>query len=327
MGEFDLSLGTLYVGILFNTFLFGLVVFQFLLYKRRKFNDPLPLKAMVLFLFLLDSVHSIACIWMGYYYCVTGYGNPATLGEAIWPYTLTPIATGWASMVTQIFLGWRVYRFTENRYLYGLIIGLAIPSCALGMTCGIKAWIIKESAKLSVLSNLVTAWLVLQVTVDALVTIALGIVLTRSKTGFRKTDTVVNKLIRGAIQTGLFAGIFSIGDLITFSRWPNTNFYGMFAIPIGRIYTNTLLDTLISRNDLRAQLHGTVDLDSARQAPSLLQWARGGGGGPTGASTTQATSTGIALSEISVQKDVVVFGDRESMPEAPDSKHHISSIG
>ncbi|EKM53533.1 uncharacterized protein PHACADRAFT_211221 [Phanerochaete carnosa HHB-10118-sp] len=322
MGELDLTLGTLLVGIMFNTFLFGLVMFQFIAYYRGKFNDPLPVKLMVLFLFLLDSVHSIACIWMAYYYCVTGYGQPETLGVAIWPYTLTPIATGWASMVTQIFLGWRVYRFTENMYLYGLIIALAIPSCALGMTCGIKAWIIKEAAKLSVLTNLVTAWLVLQVGVDALVTITLGIILARSKTGFQKTDTVVNRLIRGAIQTGLFAGIFSIGDLITFTRWPNTNFYGMFAIPIGRVYTNTLLDTLVSRNELRAQLHGTVDMDSARQAPSLLKWGRRNA--PSSSiSTTQAASTNIQLSEISVQKEVVVFGD-ESLSEAADAKPRIS---
>ena len=66
----------------------------------------------------------------------------------------------------------------------------------------------------------------------------LGVILARSRTGFRKTDTVINRLIRGAIQTGLFAGIFSLGDLVTFIRWPNTNMYGMFAIPIGRIYTN-----------------------------------------------------------------------------------------
>ncbi|KIP04978.1 hypothetical protein PHLGIDRAFT_170506 [Phlebiopsis gigantea 11061_1 CR5-6] len=262
MGEWDLSLGTLFVGIIFNTFLFGLVCYQFLTYHRRKFNDPLPLRLMVFFLFALDTVHSIAVIWMGYQYCVTGYGKPETLEVALWPYTLTPIATGWASMVTQIFLGWRIYRFTENKYLYGFIIALAIPSCALGMTCGIKAWIIKVSAKLAVLTNLVTAWLVMQVFVDIFVTCTLGYILARSKTGFSRTDNVLNRLIRGAIQTGLFAGIFSIGDLITFTRWPQTNFYGMFAIPIGRIYTNTLLDTLVSRTDIRAQLHGTVDFGS-----------------------------------------------------------------
>lgn len=45
-------------------------------------------------------------------------------------------------------------------------------------------------------------------------------------------------IIRGAIQTDLFAGIFSIGDLIASIAVPSTNLYGMFAIPIGRICMN-----------------------------------------------------------------------------------------
>lgn len=68
--------------------------------------------------------------------------------------------------------------------------------------------------------------------------VVLAITLYRSKTGFRRTDTVLNHLIMGAIQTGLFATIFSLGDLISFLRDPLTNLYGMFAFPIGRIYTN-----------------------------------------------------------------------------------------
>ena len=68
--------------------------------------------------------------------------------------------------------------------------------------------------------------------------VTLTIVFSRSRTGFRKTDTVLNRLIRGAIQAGLFAGIFSMADLITFVVLPNTNLYGMLAIPIGRIHTN-----------------------------------------------------------------------------------------
>ena len=68
--------------------------------------------------------------------------------------------------------------------------------------------------------------------------VTLVIVFSRLRTGFHKTDTVLNRLIRGAIQTGLFAGIFSIGDLITFVILPNTDLYAMFVVPIGRIYTN-----------------------------------------------------------------------------------------
>jgi len=66
----------------------------------------------------------------------------------------------------------------------------------------------------------------------------LSFVLARSRTGFRRTDTIINRLIRGAIQTGLFASIFALADLFSFVLHRNTNLYAMFAYPIGRIYTN-----------------------------------------------------------------------------------------
>ncbi|KAI0090562.1 hypothetical protein BDY19DRAFT_717758 [Irpex rosettiformis] len=317
MGAYDLILGPLLVGILFNTYLYGLVTYQFALYYKTKFNDPPAIKYMVLFLFALDTVHSVAVMWMLWEYCVAGYGEPATLAVALWPYTFTPIATGLASMVTQLFLGWRIYRFSKSKVIFGIVITLSVPSCILGMICGSKAWIIKYSDKLSSLTSIVTAWLVMQVAVDVFVTGVLGFLLARSKTGFRKTDSVINQLIRGAIQTGLFAGIFSLGDLITFIKMPETNFYGMFAIPIGRIYTNTLLDTLLSRRGLRQQLNGTfVDVNVPGIAPtSVLQFAGAG-------SSTSRTSTNIPLDQIEVQKEVVVFTEGSSQ----DSKHSAIAV-
>lgn len=65
--------------------------------------------------------------------------------------------------------------------------------------------------------------------------------LSRSRTGFRKTDTLINRLIRGAIQTGLFASIFALADLFSFTLAGTTTLYAMFAYPIGRIYTNVSL--------------------------------------------------------------------------------------
>jgi len=253
---------------------------------------------MVLTLFLIDTVHSISAIYMAWVYCVTNYNNPTAITSALWPYTFTPIATALAALLTQIFLGYRIYRLSSSRILFGIIIVLAIPSFALGMTCGIKAWIIKLLVKLPVLDNLVTAWLAMQVSIDLFITGTLTIILTRSRTGFHKTDTVLNRLIRGAIQTGLFAGIFSLGDLITFLRYPETNLYGMFAIPIGRIYTNTLLDTLLARHDLRLQMAGTRDMDSDTNNGASWQ--------------SSQRSKNIQLKEVEVRKDVQVFNDAAS---------------
>jgi hypothetical protein len=106
------------------------------------------------------------------------------------------------------------------------------------------------------ITSLVIAWLSMQVVVDTFITstlvhsnlqrectdsqspATLVIVFSRSRTGFRKTDTILNRLIRGAIQTGLLSVIFSAGDLITFVVFPNTTIYVMLAIPVGRIYSN-----------------------------------------------------------------------------------------
>ena len=82
------------------------------------------------------------------------------------------------------------------------------------------------------------------------ITVVLTTIFARSKTGIRRTDSVLNRLIRGTIQTGLFASIFSLGDLLTFLTLPDTNLYGMFAIPIGRIYTNVSTCTVFSFNNL-----------------------------------------------------------------------------
>jgi len=105
----------------------------------------------------------------------------------------------------------------------------------------------------------VTSWLAVQVVADIFIAGTLITIFCRSRTGFRKTDTLLQRLIRGAIQTSVFAGIFPIGDLVSFAIVPHLNFHGMFSIPIGRIYTNTLMDTLLTREVLRSERSGTYD--------------------------------------------------------------------
>ncbi|KAI5990225.1 hypothetical protein EDD15DRAFT_2281957 [Pisolithus albus] len=228
----------LYDETLVNTYLYGLVSYQFALYYQANFNDRWPVKCMVLFLFFLDTVHSAAYVFLSPFFRVTNYANPAALEYAAWPYPFTPIGTALAAFVTHMFLGDRIYRLTHNKVLFGIIIAMALPTFALGIACGVKAWIILVIADMPRINNLATAWLTMQVVVDIFITSTLSIILARAKTGWSVTDTVLRRLIRGAVQTGLFASIFSLGDLISFLALPTTNFYGMFAIPIGRIYSN-----------------------------------------------------------------------------------------
>ncbi|KAG8215617.1 hypothetical protein J3R82DRAFT_7485 [Butyriboletus roseoflavus] len=204
----------------------------------------------------------------------------AALKVGEWPYQFTALGTALTALVTQTYLAHRqvyiyactiinsiyvclrIWRFTHCKILYGLVILLAIPSFVLGIVCSIESWINAVLPEIPIITPIVIAWLATQVFVDAFISVTLIIIFSRSRTGFRRMDTVLNRLIRGVIQTGLFTVIFSIGNLITFVVLPTTSVFAIFGIPLGRIYTNTLMDNLLTRESLKEELsrpHGVSE--------------------------------------------------------------------
>jgi len=197
---------------------------------------------------------------------VTNFGNPAVVLTVSWEIPFTAVATSCAAIITQFFLAHRVLRLTKSKIITGCICLLSVVGFIFGVIAGVKSGIIQDVTKFNVLAPLVTLWLGFQTAADLSITLVLTIVLWRSRTGIRKTDTILNRLIRGAVQTGLFASIFALGDLFGFLLHRNTNLYAMFAYPIGRIYTNTLLDTLNARASLQALSQTAVDFDTESNA-------------------------------------------------------------
>ncbi|KAF8226286.1 hypothetical protein L208DRAFT_1367155 [Tricholoma matsutake] len=261
MGVYDTVIGVMLIGLFFNTYLYGLVTYQFLVYKSTKFNDPMWIKTVVAVLFFVDTIHSAVAVYAGWEMCVTNYDNPASLAYVSWTIPFTACATSVASIFTQYFLGHRVYLLTKSKPLVGVIGMLSLLGFIFGLYAGIRSGIIHEIAHFAILKPFVICWLGFQTSADLLITCSLTFVLSRSRTGFHKTDTIINRLIRGAIQTGLFASMFALADLFSFVLHGNTNLYAMFAFPIGRIYTNTLLDTLNSRKEFK-NMSSTVDVES-----------------------------------------------------------------
>ncbi|KAF8237127.1 hypothetical protein L208DRAFT_1249021 [Tricholoma matsutake] len=246
--------GPLLVGIFFNTYLYGLVTFQYASYHATSLNDPAWIKLFVFSLFVLDTFHSASLIYMAWVFCVENFSKPAVLREIMWPYPFTVIVISMTAFLTHMFLAYRVFRLKKNTFVYGVMLLLSAASWVTGVICGTYCWRVK-SLMVTEIRSLVTAWLCLEVGADALVSGKfLSVVLSRSRTGFHKSDTVLNRLIRGSVQTGLFAGIFSIITLVCFLKSPRTQFFGMFGIPISRMYSNTLMDTLLVRHRLRGTL-------------------------------------------------------------------------
>ncbi|EPQ59857.1 hypothetical protein GLOTRDRAFT_126152 [Gloeophyllum trabeum ATCC 11539] len=312
MGAFDTTIGILLLGIFFNTYLYGLVSWQFLTYANTKFNDPWRVKAVVGSLFVLDTVHTIVGVYNAWRLCVANFGNPAVILTVGWEIPFTAIATSFAAIITQFFLADRVFRLTKSWVLTGTICTLSLVGFVSGVVAGIRSGIIQDVAGFGVLAPLVICWLGFQTAADLSITFVLSWALYRSRGGIQRTNRILNRLIRGAVQTGLFASIFALGDLFGFLLHRQTNLYAMFAYPIGRIYTNTLLDTLNGRTSLASMNGSGVEFDTESNGLRFRGTTR----------SALDTNANIRLQQVHVMRDVVTITDAEDTSKHSDDKMH-----
>jgi len=190
-------------------------------------------------------------------FVVPNFGRPEIFVHLPWPYSTTPIFICLASVPIQIFLAYRIKGLSHSWILFIALATLSLAQGACGFAGGVLATINPDPAHLESLVPVATSWISIAVLADVCITLSLFYFLRRSKTGFKKTDNIIERLIRTAIETSSIGAIFCIIDVIVFTTRINTNLHFFFALPQGRIYTNTLMMTLNSRANLREEMNST----------------------------------------------------------------------
>ncbi len=74
--------------------------------------------------------------------------------------------------------------------------------------------------------------------VNTLYEVFLARVLLTSRSGLKKSDSIVNHLVRNVVQIGLFATIWAIAGLATYFLLPRRTIYTIFNATSGSIYTH-----------------------------------------------------------------------------------------
>ncbi|KAJ7864375.1 hypothetical protein B0H13DRAFT_2353696 [Mycena leptocephala] len=84
------------------------------------------------------------------------------------------------------------------------------------------------------------------------------------------TDNLITSLITQFIETASFSTLNSIMDLIIVTVLQTTNFHFVFALLSGRVYTNTLLATLNSREKMREDMGGIHTTGRLHSTPAFM---------------------------------------------------------
>ncbi|TFK26891.1 hypothetical protein FA15DRAFT_587525 [Coprinopsis marcescibilis] len=272
MGMFDSTVGAIFIAVVLNTYLSGIVTYQYGLYWTGSTYIQQLIDAVsaltIAGLCISDMFHSICVAYMGWIYAVESFGNPANLINIFWPFPLSAIMMTFTALTTQQFLIYRLHLLTSSLTLkphlrlipaiISTILSLtSLTAFAWGMTVGVKVWLAPSMMHLSEVNGLLTVWLTLEVVVDLVLAALLLATLQSKGTGFKQSDRVLRRLIRLSVQTGLCTAIFALLCMILWLTLPNTHWYLLFGLPISRVYTSTLLDTLLSRQRLRGMLNGS----------------------------------------------------------------------
>jgi len=175
-------------------------------------------------------------------------------------------------MMANTFLAIRIHGLTQSRLQSGLVMGFSGSAFIVGVVSLITRWV-NISIPLGTFTPSQRAtsivWHLSQAIAECLIMFFLTRGLLGARSGLKRSNSVVNHLVRNVIQTGLFATIWSIAALGTYALLPHNTVYAVFDATSGSIYTHMIYDGLLSRRKLRTRLTERSELEVGLPSQSI----------------------------------------------------------
>ncbi|KAJ8085157.1 hypothetical protein PM082_003941 [Marasmius tenuissimus] len=148
----------------------------------------------------------------------------------------------------------RVWRFSErNWFITSFIMILVLGQLGLAFAYTIKAFRLPNLFAVVHLRTLGTIALAVGVLTDIVIAIALCYFLNKLRTGYQRSDTLVNSLVRYAVNTGAVTGAVSLTTLILYNLMPaNLIFVSTYFI-LSKFYAISFMATLNTRRVVRGK--------------------------------------------------------------------------
>ncbi|KAK7015303.1 hypothetical protein R3P38DRAFT_2359064, partial [Favolaschia claudopus] len=164
----------------------------------------------VIWEFLLSIFCAAVSAYFVWLYLVENYFNQAFLASAPWPLAAVPLSSGLSACPVQIFMAHRVLCLSKSRrILFVLMAFLTFSNGCIAAATSVLAFGLKFDQG-SRLTPVVDSWLAVTVANDLIVTLLLIYYLHKSRTGFNKTNHLITRLIRSALESAVFATFFSV---------------------------------------------------------------------------------------------------------------------
>ncbi|KAF5353039.1 hypothetical protein D9757_011861 [Collybiopsis confluens] len=243
------------------------------------YRDRIVMRYFLIFLLLAETANVATDFLAAWEPLVAQNGSPRALEISPTGIHPEPILTSLISTGVQIFMGWRIRMLTSSRLLFGIIIVLAFTSLASGITSTIYLSMLPAYADFSRSDGPIYTWLITATAADVTIAVSMVAHLVRRRGVSPRTNSVINRIIRMMVQTGVLTSVAAIADLVTYAFSPihlglffGKAIHNLFIIKvrfeIGSLNARIELNQMLDQQDDSFSIHLTrLELHPNQSAP------------------------------------------------------------
>ncbi|KAL5524127.1 hypothetical protein ACEPAG_8300 [Sanghuangporus baumii] len=246
-------------------------------------SDKLWLKLYTILLWILSTLYLIFVLKFLYIYFVKEFGNVTFLDHVPKDIHRTaPFSPVICAMVQALFVmrAWNLSN--QNYFLTGFLACSVIAQLVLTILFLHKLRNFDQLSQLSTILDFERAMNILVLFTDTAIALTLIWLLWRRRSGFKKTEGIIRKLVAFTVGTGLITGVMAIVAFIAAQTLPQTFIYLLIDYCMAKLYYNCMLASLNARSALRSSNMNTtagglsIHLDDLASASDLQTHATRG---------------------------------------------------
>ncbi|EED79741.1 predicted protein [Postia placenta Mad-698-R] len=248
--NFDTSFGAMLLGVLMSSILFGITNLQVYIYFKTYTNDPLWIKFSVCALWIVDALCVAFSFHLIYQYLITDYSNPGALLVIDWSFKAQDILSYSTLSQLKALVDASINRDSRIRRF---LPGIASISVCAGYVLSYEITTPANATPNGLLGHQWITYYPLSVYtgIDTIIAASLCFLLCISRTGYRRTDSLINTLMLYTVNTGIITSLCSLAAIIAMKTSPHTFIVAAVEFLLTKIYVNSFLAMLNARNSLR----------------------------------------------------------------------------
>ncbi|KDR70735.1 hypothetical protein GALMADRAFT_159844 [Galerina marginata CBS 339.88] len=265
--------GPLLIGYLMNWGLFGVLSTQVYFYYLAFPKDMRRTKVLVYGLYLFEMAQTIMLTHAGFATFATGFGDLNAINHIglIWfavpimDSLVTPTAV---AFVVQAFYAYRIAIFSQSRLMPAVILLFGFLQLGGGLATGyFGARAIHFNGFLGRKTFICTAlWNGGGAICDIIIAASMTYFLSKSKTDWKPTKNIIQRLIRLIIETGTLTAAMAIVNLALSVLPGGPTYFQTTSSMLGKMYSNTMMVVLNSR----ARIGNVKEISTGTLSPEYM---------------------------------------------------------